>query len=152
MITVGQLQDDLRDLIRGSDYFADETVESEDGTKFDAVEAALRGRGVAVLVLPVVDEIVTTQRPGVVTVDATLLVHYGINPETNADETAGAGHDLEAGKLALIAAVLGAPESKGESRWRLTEREPAVELLSSDPGRLLVEIRFVREAVRYKTS
>lgn len=151
MITVAELQGELKDLIAASSYFAIDYVVAWDGTQEDEKEEALRGRGVAVIVRPVSDERVTAapSRHNSVTTDATVEVVYVINPTTNSE---GAGHEIEAGVEAIIRAVLAFEPDSGESHWRLAEDEDCVSLLVDVPGRLAKSILFKREALRYKSG
>lgn len=154
MITVAELQGELKDLIASASYFSSDYVVAWDGTQEDEKEEALRGRGVAVIVRPVSDERVTAapSRHNSVTTDATVEVVYVINPTTNADATNGAQHEIEAGVEAIIRAVLAFVPDSGESHWRLADDEDCVSLLVDVPGRLAKSILFKRESLRYKSG
>ena len=141
------VQDLARDLIKAGpaespDYFLNDLVVSDDGTKRGEIEQALEDRGFVVIVDPPVSGKIYARAPGVAHSDVLIPIHVQVNPKTN---PAGAGVSITVALQNVLAAIL-QWEADGDNANQFETDDTNFELVMGDDG-LYAYVILLRKTV-----
>lgn len=146
MLSLANLQTTVAAAISAHSYFATApTVAAivDDGLAKTGLETALRTKGFAVLVLPVLGVELKDQGDGkTFTGEAEVLVKVLLNPHTNPLAT-GAQRSIHAAISAIFSAVLNWTPGPGDRRFKVGEN--AIAISAADEGLLCYDLLFTKQ-------
>ena len=139
---VDQLQAKQAELIAAVPYFAGLAIIIDDGSQKEEIEKALRDKGVAILVCPILDGRRGSQATTQITLYCENLVRLEVNPERNAG-AGGANLSITRAWREILKAILAYHPSPGETFWAVPEQP--LELSTWQPGLRTYDLFFVKQ-------
>ncbi|MCL5099268.1 MAG: hypothetical protein M1608_17385 [Candidatus Omnitrophica bacterium] len=140
MITIGDIQSTVVDLIEAESYFAGKSVIEDLGKSQKEIEAALRSPGACIVVPPVLAGDLLTQTKGATISSIGLMVKILVNP--NATLT---GFDIYQAITQIVHAVLSYTAERGEKPFEIADN--LFTLSHFDPGLLAYDLFFTKDCI-----
>jgi hypothetical protein len=146
MLSLANIQSTVAAAITAHSYFSNAPAIAaivDDGMSKTGLETALRTKGFAVIVMPVLGVDLKDQGDGkTFTGDAELMVKIAVNPHVNS-LASGAQRNVYAAIAAVFAAVLNWSPGPGDRRFKLTDN--AVTISAADEGLLAYDLTFIKQ-------
>jgi hypothetical protein len=146
MLSLSNLQTTVAAAITGHTFFSTAPavpVIVDDGTSKNGLETALRTKGFAVLVLPVLGVDLKDQGDGkTFTGEAEVMVKLLVNPHINPLPT-GAQRNIHGAISAAVAAVLGWTPGLGDRRFKVADQ--SISISAADEGLLAYDVGFTKQ-------